>query len=293
MRVKILLLLSVFLLAGCSGQKEPPVKIVANSWIGYSPLFYAKEKGWLEEINIELSTVVSLGESMMTFKTGGFEGITGTQYEYQKLLSQKNQMIPIIMFDRSSGGDMVMGNRSTEEFQKSTQPIDVYLEIDSINYLMFKDFVNSKKLEEKKFNFINKDQLKIVTTIKKNEITNPTLITTYNPYNFELEQHNFTVLASTKDITDIMVLDALYVTKSSLEVNHNTYLKLKKVINQALTDLEKDPKNYYNLVKPYIENPSYEEFSASLNDIEWITTAIPKSIALKMKQMDFPGKDLM
>lgn len=293
MRVKILLLLSVFLLAGCSGQKEPPVKIVANSWIGYSPLFYAKEKGWLEEINVKLSTVVSLGESMMTFKTGGFEGITGTQYEYKKLLSQKNEMIPIIMFDRSNGGDMVMGNRSMEAFQNSTQPIDVYLEIDSINYLMFKDFVKSKNLEEKKFNFINKDQLKIVTTIKNNKTTNPTLITTYTPYNFELEQHNFTVLASTKDITDITVLDALYVTKSSLEANQNTYLKLKKVINQALTDLEKDPKNYYNLVKFYIENPSYEEFSSSLNDIEWITTAIPKSIALKMKQLDFPGKDLM
>lgn len=293
MRVKILLLLSVFLLAGCSGQKEPPVKIVANSWIGYSPLFYAKEKGWLEEINVKLSTVVSLGESMMTFKTGGFEGITGTQYEYKKLLSQKNEVIPIIMFDRSNGGDMVMGNRSIEAFQNSTQPIDVYLEIDSINYLMFKDFVKSKNLEEKKFNFINKDQLKIVTTIKNNKTTNPTLITTYNPYNFELENHNFIVLASTKDITDIMVLDALYVTKNSLEANQNTYLKLKKVINQALTDLEKDPKNYYNLVKSYIENPSYEEFSASLMDIEIITMPIPESIALKMKQMNFPSKDLM
>jgi NitT/TauT family transport system substrate-binding protein len=57
------------LLFGCSKTPVEPIKILANPWVGYTHLFYAKEKGWLKELNIELTLVVSLGESLMAFET--------------------------------------------------------------------------------------------------------------------------------------------------------------------------------------------------------------------------------
>lgn len=290
---KSLLLALVLTLSACGVNKQEPIKLVANSWIGYSPLFYAKEKGWLDELNIELATVVSLGESLMTYQTGHFVGLTGTQYELKQLNKQQADLIPVIMLDRSNGGDMVMSNRPLAELKNSEQEIDVYMEVESINSVVFKDFTKAHQLDNKSFNYINKDQLKIVTQIKNTTDLKPSIIITYIPYNFELEDHGFNTVASTKDIDDIIVLDALYIDRQTLIKNRETFEQLKNKINHALADLKADPKAYYDLVKPYIENPSFEEFKASLNDIEWLNDKLSDEMINKMNQINFPSRDLI
>ncbi len=288
-----LFFLIVVILYSCGTQQKPPIKIVANSWIGYSPLFYAKDKGWLDEINIEVSNVVSLGESMMTYRTGHFHGIAGTQYEYQKLHEQHSDLIPIIMFNRSNGGDMVMSNQSISDLQNTSDTIDVFLEIDSINYLVFKDFINANQLNDKNFNFINKDQLRIVTQLKTEQTNQPTIIITYVPYNFELAKHGFKTIASTKDTLDIIVLDALYTPKEVFMENRKTFEQLNSLINRALKDLKQDPKAYYTVVKPYLEDMSYRDFKSALNDIEWLNKTLSDEMIEKMNSIEFPTRDLL
>ncbi|MEA1989550.1 MAG: hypothetical protein U9N57_10160 [Pseudomonadota bacterium] len=291
--LKSILLISTITLTACNSKTEAPIKIVANSWIGYSPLFYAKDKGWLDEINIEVSNVVSLGESMMIYQTGHFQAITGTQYEYQKLREKHSDLIPIIMFDRSNGGDMVMSNQSIIDLQNTSETIDVFLEIDSINYLVFKDFIKAHQLSDKNFNYINKDQLRIITQLKTEQASQPTIIVTYVPYNFELANYGFETIASTKDIKGIIVLDALYTSKQFFMENKETFKQLKVQINRALKDLKQDPKVYYTAVKPYLEDVSYQDFKAALNDIEWLNETPTDEIVKKMNSIDFPSRDLL
>lgn len=290
---KSLLLVVIFSVLGCSHHNNAPIKILVNSWIGYSPLFYAKEKGWLQELNIEISTVVSLGESMMTFHTGHFDGLVGTQYEYQKLKEKHYKLTPILMFDRSMGGDMVMSNRSIDELKTSLEPIDVYLEINSINSLVFQQFVERHNLQNQPFNFINKDQLKIVTELKQTKPSRPTIVTTYIPYNFDLGKIGFQILSSTKDISDLLVVDALYTTKESFHNNKQTYVKLKEHINQAINALNKDPNAYYETVKPYLENTTFTEFTSALKQIEWLNQSLPSTMRQRMQQTNFPVQDLL
>ena len=45
-------------------EDNKKIKITTSTWIGYAPLFYAKEKNWLEPLNIKLLNVVSLSENM-------------------------------------------------------------------------------------------------------------------------------------------------------------------------------------------------------------------------------------
>lgn len=291
--IQLTALIFIFLSSGCSGDKADKVKLISNSWIGYTPLFYAKEKGWLDELHIELSTVVSLGEAMMTYQTGHFDGMTGTQYELNKLNEKYGDLTPVIMFDRSNGGDMVMSNQSINELKNTAGKIDVLLEMDSINRLVFRDFVKANDLSDKDFHYINKDQLKIVTSIKNEPPTEPTAIVTYVPYNHQLEEHQFKTIASTKDIKDIIVLDALYVNKNSLAKNRQVFIDLKEKIILALKALKQDPKAFYEVVKPYLGNPSYDEFQAGLNDIEWIEAPLKPELINKMETINFPVKDLI
>ncbi len=291
--VKTFFLLVAMALLGCSSQEQPPLKIVANSWIGYSPLFYAKANGWLEPLNIKLSTVVSLGESMHIYEYSGLDAFTGTQYEYHQVHQKNPNLIPVIMFDRSNGGDVVMSNRSEKSLRETADPINVYLEINSVNQLVFKDFVKRHKLQDKTFNYINGDQLKIVSELKNNLDPGPSIVVTYVPYNHSLEKSGFTTLASTRDGLDLLVLDALYTTKDTFKLHNEQFKQLKSLIDRAIYDLKNHPKQFYERVKPYLENNTYDEFLSSLEDIVWLNNELDPKLVERLDEALFPTRDLL
>lgn len=291
--LKALVISCVILISGCSFQTEEPLKIITNSWIGYSPLFYAKEQGWLAEHNIELSTVVSLGESAHIYHSSNLDAFAGTQYEFHKAYAKDSTLIPIMMFDRSVGADMIMSNRSIKALQAipANQPIDVFLEIDSINYPLFKDFKQRYHLSNHSFNLINNDHLKMQRAITQKN--SPSIIVTYAPYNHELEKQGFTIIASTGESLNLLVLDALYTNQESYRIHQQKFLALKTLVNRAIKALKQNPKNYYNKVKPYLESASYAEFQESLQTIEWLNGGISPSLIDRINEAQFPIRDLL
>ena len=265
-KVFLLLVLTLFL-SSCSTQKERQLKISATTWIGYTPLFYAKAKGWLQPLNIKLINVSSLSENMSVYKAGKSDAYVGTQYEFNHL--KNNDLVPIIMFDRSNGGDVIMSNQVIKELQDTNTTIDAYLEIDSINATLLKDFLSRYHLTQKTINYINQDQTQI-TTLQTKDISKPSLIVTYIPYNIQLEKNGFVEIASTKDNLDLLVVDAMFTSKKVLSNNKDRLLKLKKCIDTSIKNLQKDPEEFYKTVRPYLLDVSYEEFQHSINDIVWI-----------------------
>lgn len=291
--LKALLISCVVLISGCSSQANEPLKIITNSWIGYSPLFYAQEQGWLAEHNIELSTVVSLGESTHLYHSANLDAFTGTQYEFNKAYAKDSTLIPIMMFDRSVGGDMVMCNRTLETLQATPadQSIDVFLEIDSINYPLFKDFKKRHNLSNLSFNLINNDHLKMQRAIMQKD--SPSIIVTYAPYNHELEKQGFMTIASTGENLDLLVLDALYTNKENYQAHQQQFLALKTLVNRAIKALNQNPKHYYEKVSPYLESASYAEFQESLQTIEWLNAGISPSLIDRINEAQFPIRDLL
>ncbi|MCD6190999.1 MAG: hypothetical protein J7K14_05590 [Sulfurimonas sp.] len=288
---KIILLFTLLLLfTSCSSDYDKRLKISATTWVGYIPLFYAKEKGWLKPLNIKLLHVSSLAENMYLYEAGNSDAYTGTQYEYSMLSKNMKSLKPIMMLDRSNGGDLVMGNLSVEDLQNTTSQIDAYLELDSVNNTVLKDFLSKYKLEDKNINYINRDQV----VIKQMQAdSKPTLIVTYVPYNFALEKQGFMELASTKDSLDLLVVDALFTRTETYDAHQKQFSELKKLVDKSIESLKKDPKEFYATVKPYILDMSYDEFVNSLDDIVWINRDISPALKQRMNQAKFPIRDLM
>lgn len=59
-RVILISLISIIFLTSCVNDKKDKLRVVTSNWIGYTPLFYAREKGLLDKLNIQLLSVVSL-----------------------------------------------------------------------------------------------------------------------------------------------------------------------------------------------------------------------------------------
>lgn len=287
------LFISVLIFLGaCSTPPQEPLKISVTTWIGYTPLFYAKEKGWLDTINVQLINVISLSENMYLYKSGNSDAYSGTQYEHSILKDTIPSLIPIILFDRSNGGDIIMSNHTIEEIQNSTEKIDAYLEMDSINYIMLEDFIHTYHIADERINYIDRDQVDI-STLQNAKSDKQVLIVTYVPYDNVLKKNGFQEILSTKNGLDILVVDAIYTTKENLHKHKKQYVQVKRFINDAIIALEKDPKEFYTTIRPYMEGLSYDDFLASLHDIVWINRTIDKPLMKRMQAASFPTKDLL
>lgn len=286
----IFFIVALLLFSSCSSDYDKRLKISATTWIGYTPLFYAKEKGWLKPLNIKLINVSSLAENMYLYESGASHAYVGTQYEYEMLRTDMKTLQPIMMFDRSNGGDLVMGNISIIDLQNTEEEIDVYLELDSINHTLLKGFLAKYKLQNKSINYLNKDQTQIKLLPMR---AKPTLVITYIPYNIELQKRGFIELASTKDSLDLLVVDAMFTKNELFYAHKKQFVELKKVVDKSIADLHRDPKAFYEIIKPYLHNLNYNEFKDSLNDIVWINHDLSDNLKSRLNNENFPIRDLL
>jgi NitT/TauT family transport system substrate-binding protein len=278
-RIFFILIIALFFVS-CSEKKE--LKVAANSWIGYAPLFYADKKGWLKKEKIKLINTVSLAESLDLYKKNFVDAMAATQYEY--FLLNREDVYAIMLFDRSNGADMIMSNF---DFRKLHSKIDAYMEVDSVNYLLFKYFLKEKNLKQNMFNIHNLDQGQIA---KKN-YSKPTLIVTYAPYDAELKKKGFKVIDSTKNSSSLIVIDALFSDAANIQKHKEQFIKIREFTIKALKVLKQNPKEFYEAVKEYLPGYSYSDFKADLKNIVWIVKpdAHVKKLLEKIK---LPYKEL-
>ena len=108
-----------------------------------------------------------------------------------------------------------------------------------------------------------------------------------------MKKNGFKEILSTKSGLDLLVIDALYTTKENFHKHKKQYIELKHFIDDAIIALSKDPKEFYTTIKPYMEDLSYDEFLASLNDIIWINSTVDDALMDRMRASSFPTKDLL
>lgn len=254
------LLLSIFFM-GCESSSTRPMVVSTNPWIGYSPLSYAEEKGWLRENNIKLVRTVSLSESMRTFNRGSADVVCGTQYEFLKFKDDGS----VILLDRSNGGDVILSNRSVEEL-RDAKIIQAYLEVDSVNSILLNDFTNKYEIDAQ---IIRKIDVSPDVSAKLHMKNRATLIVTYDPYNLSLTKRGYVQIASTKD-SDLLIVDAIYAPAKTLKNFPKEVDRLNFLIAQSLKALKNNPQEYYKSIKSHLEYKSFSEFKEALDLIIWI-----------------------
>ena len=288
MKIKILLTLCILMLSGCSIAPSQPLRISSNLWIGYSPLFYIQQKGWLEDNNIKLINVVSLSESMEMYSSGFVDAFTGTQYELKQMQNQNPNLHTKILMDRSYGGDVVMGNRDIEALKKADK-INVYLEVDSINSVLLESFIAMNGIERSVLKLIDKDPDASSMLSMKNE---PTLIITYTPYDIGLHKSGYEVLDTTKNM-QLFIMDALYIDDTIAKKYEDELIVLNRLIGRALNDLKKNPKEYYAAIYPFFKYEDDKAFSKALDSVQWIYEDRTSALLKQLKSQEIVVDKLM
>jgi len=281
----------ILLLGGCANKEnEKPLVISTDIWIGASLLYHAHHEGWLEENNMQMLQAGSINENMRVFESGASDIFTGTQHEYKRQIKKFPDLIPVIVYDRSFGGDIIMSNRTKEGLQETDEDISVYLESESVSEELLNYFIEYNQIDRNKMKMYNRSQEELALMTSKKE-DGPIIIVTYSPHDLKLAQNGFLKIASSKD-DGYYVIDAVYVSKNTLETRSDDISQLKKILERSFAAYNQDPKAFYEVVKPYLGNPSYEEFEGMRKNIKWMDDAMDEKIVKWMEKIHFPKEHL-
>ncbi|MDL0430942.1 ABC transporter substrate-binding protein [Marinobacter sp. TBZ242] len=97
--------LSVAGLAGCS--RSGPITFGVHPWIGYEPLYLARDFGWLPE-SIVLRTGSSAKDSMNGLISGELDGAALTLDETIRVWSQGVELVVVAVTNVSAGADVLV-----------------------------------------------------------------------------------------------------------------------------------------------------------------------------------------
>lgn len=113
-RLLLLVVLIVpFLLMACSDRSERPLRIGTKNWLGYEPLFLARERGLLDEQVVHLVEYPSASEVIRALRNKAIDGAALTVDEV--LLLAADDLAPriVLVMDVSHGGDAILGRPGT------------------------------------------------------------------------------------------------------------------------------------------------------------------------------------
>lgn len=195
----------------------------------------------------------------------------------------------MVLFGRSNGGDMILANQSIESLKQAEQ-IEAYLELDSVNSVLLQDFIQKHQIGAK-INYHNKDQAEI--SVLKADPENNTVVVSYDPYQYRLQNNGFTEIASTANIDDLMVVDALFTSHDTLHKHQAQFRALRKMVENALLELNRDPEAFYQAIEPHLRHLQYHEFLNSLTKIEWLTPPLSDALAQRIEASGLPTDGLL
>lgn len=94
--------------------KLAPFKIAFNTWIGYSPLVIAREKGYLEEVGLDadISILEGIGEKNSALIRGDIDGVGHTADSAVTSAASGVDGQIVFVFDRSLGADGILATKA-------------------------------------------------------------------------------------------------------------------------------------------------------------------------------------
>lgn len=95
-------------LLGCSPRYQPPLTVGTNTWIGYEPLYLARDLGYYEGANLRLVELASTTQAMDALRVGSLD-LAGLTLDEALLLAQEGVPIAVIwVLNTSAGADALL-----------------------------------------------------------------------------------------------------------------------------------------------------------------------------------------
>jgi len=153
--LSLVMVFLTFALVGCGGQEQKagePVKVKIGhaTWVGYGPLYIAKEKGFFKKYGVdpELTVVEDESQYAAAVTSGELDGLANVLDREVVHYSKGAPIQFVLAMDESYGGDGIIAKKEIKE-PKDLKGAVVGLDKSSTSYFFFLTILNKYGLSEK------------------------------------------------------------------------------------------------------------------------------------------------
>lgn len=97
-------------LTGCDAWSTPPLAVAAHPWVGYAPMFMARDLGWLDAQRVHLVQTANATQSIGALAAGQVQAAALTLDEALTARDQGLDLSLVLVFNESVGADMLLGH---------------------------------------------------------------------------------------------------------------------------------------------------------------------------------------
>lgn len=102
----------VLAVPACALLLDKPIAIAAHVWLGYAPMFLARDEGWLNTKQVRLVQTHNATASIQALIDGEVDGAALTLDEALKVRSMGLPVSVVMVFNVSAGADMLLADAS-------------------------------------------------------------------------------------------------------------------------------------------------------------------------------------
>lgn len=222
-------------LSGCSGR-EPLLRIASHDWLGYQPLFLARELGYLDEERARLVEMPSASYSLQALSAGNVEGAALTLDEVLSSRAEGLDLKVVLVFDVSAGADVLMAHAGIGTLQELAGK-RVGVESTAVGALMLSEVLHAAGLAPSSVELLSLTADQHYSAYASGQVD---AVVTFEPMATRLLQAGARRLFDSKAVPG-RIVDVLAVRAEALEASPQALAGLLAAYFQALGYLHQRP----------------------------------------------------
>ena len=202
-----------------SRQMQRPLSVVTNYWVGYEPLYVAREFGAYNPRHIKLIEQQNLGDVVSAFKNRLVDAAAVRLHEALILSTTQDDFSIVLIFDFSNGADAIVAHKSITSVAE-LQNKRIGLEPNGISRYLFHSAceLNSLKMEK-----VESVRASVDEHLELLENKSVDAVVAYEPFVTQFERLGYHKIFTSKEIP-FEIVDVLIV-RDSLLKEKKRYMK--------------------------------------------------------------------
>ncbi|MFZ7946980.1 ABC transporter substrate-binding protein [Neobacillus sp. 19] len=271
----IVLLIVMVVATGCSnntsGKEESKsgekLSIAVSTWVGYAPLYIAKEKGIFKKngINVELVKMESVSDRRSSMAANRIQGFATTVDSHVVTAASDLPVVQVVALDDSYGGDGIVANKEIKSLKDLVGKTVAVQTDGGASFFWFLYQLNQEGINFKDIKTQNMTAGDAGAAFVANKVD---AAVTWEPWLSKAKETTFGSVLTSSDQTPGVIADTIGLRKDFVEKNPKVVKALVKSWYEALDYIQTDKEDAIGIMAKAM-GQSNEELEESLNGVRF------------------------
>ena len=240
----------ILIVPTADSQQKHPIAIAVSPWVGYGPLYVAKDKGFFGDLVVEINIVKDTDKRIAQLM-GKYAQIVAVPADAMVARSRRElNFKAFLVVDESVGGDGVVARKGISDIRDLAGK-KVAMGLFSTSDFWFDYLLERRDLEDLKeeITFANLADLEALTAMRRGEVD---AMVGREPFlSSAVREIGATIVADSRE-TPGRVVDVLFSQADTIRERHNDLETVVKGMYRAVDWMEKNPAAAKAIIKKYL-----------------------------------------